>query len=373
MAAPRWRYVFADLLTDRTIDELEVAGAKFDDRINQAGAFSGSIPVPNSTVAARARQIEEVRTVVYAYRGSEIWAGPYILWNVTPSQDGRGGINVSLQGAGLESYFARREIREDLAFVGEDQLDIARALVLSVQERDEGNLGITVDDTTSGVLRDRFYYEAEGAFYGQRLAELAAVEDGFEYRIVAYTDPGTGQRVRAFITGYPQLGGSLVDHVVAQPGNVISWSRLGDGTRGATSFRATGDSINDDITAQSIPLTSDVVERSDLLAAGWPLLDRTDAYQGVRELTTLNQYAAAKAAALGGTARILSVAVRLPADTDALSPASLGDRARILLKNDYHGQLTETWRVIGMEITPNGRGAGQDTANLIFQTDETAA
>lgn len=373
-----WRYVFADLLTDRTIDELDLEGVTFDNRIMQPGTFSATLQVPNRERAARARQILEGRTVVYAYRGADIWGGPYLLWQVTPS-GARGGIGVALQGAGLESYLDHREIRADLTFTGEDQLDIARALVVDAQTRDEGNLGIGVEANLSGVTRDRTYYDSEGATYGQRLTELANVLGGFEYRIVAYVDPATGQRIRLFRVGYPELGQGLVDHVFTQPGDVLGWSQSGDAGKAATSFRARGDSINDDLSAQSIPLQSQVVERTDLLAGGWPLLDRTDSYQSVVEQGTLDGYAAANAARFGGSVRILSVTVRLAAGADAFTPANLGDRARIVLDDIWHTEVdgdgrrspfSETWRVVGMAITPNARGQGQDTAQLIFATED---
>lgn len=373
-----WRYVFADLLTDRTIDELDVTGVTFDDRIIVPGAFKGTIAVPSRAVAARARQIEEGRTVVYAYRGADIWGGPYLLWQVTPTSTARGDITVDLQGATLESYLEHREIRSTLAFVGQDQLDIFRALILDVQDRDESNLGITVDATLSGVARDRTYLDSEGATYGQRAAELANVLDGFEYRIVAYVDPAAGTRVRKAITGYPELGQGVVDHVFTEPGDVLSWKRVGDASKAATSFRATGDPVNDDVSAVSVPTQSVVVERADLLAAGWPLLDRTDAYQSVTDEGTLDGYAASLAARYGGSRRILSVTVRLGSGPDVFTPANLGDRARVVLDDvwfttvDGDGRrvvFSEAWRVVGMGVTPTARGQGQDTAQLIFATE----
>lgn len=365
----RWRYVFADLRTDQTIDEFDVANARFDVRINQPGTFSGTIPLPNAAAAARARAITEVRTVVYVYRGADIWGGPFILWQVTPSGGGRNGVSLSVQGSTFESYLDRREIRTNLTYAQVDQFTIARSLIASAQSRTEGNLGITWGTHLSGVKRDRTYLASESASYGQRLSELAAVLNGFEYRIVGYVDPTTGARVREFVTGYPGLGRPDVEHVFSEPGNVLSWSYAGDGTRGATSFRARGDSVSSDVSGDATALLSDVVERADLLADGWPLLDRTDDYYSVVLKPTLDEYASENATIYGGAARVMYASVRLPYGRDAFSPGNVGDRARLVLKNDWFGVFSQSWRVVGMDVEPNDRSDGQDSATLIFESE----
>lgn len=368
-----YRYVFADLLSDLTLDEMKVQGVKFDRRIIMPGTFKGILPITDSSLADRARRFVEGRTVVHVYRGRDIW-GTYLLWTITPQSGERGQVTLNLQGATLESYLHRREIRQDLSFVQQDQLAIARGLISSMQAAASGDIGLTVDTTLSGVLRDRPYLRSEAATYGQRLEELANLIDGFEYTVRTFVDPSTQQRVRQFVTGYPTIGQQRVDHVFAKPGNVISWSYPGDATRGGTSFQTRGDTVEEDVTEDSQPLMSNVWNADELLAGGWPLLDVTEDRQSVTDVGTLDEWAQSLRERLSGSVRIPQATVRLYEDT-SWSPNRLGDRVRLTLVDEWWPRkdgaptFSKSWRVVGAEITPVSRDDGQESAKLIFEEE----
>lgn len=379
-----YRYLFCDLLTDRPITALELTGVTFERRIVQAGSFKAQLPIANRQVADRVRKVfppEDAgvspagagRVVCHVYRGAELW-GSYIIWQATPAGDERGKVLLDLQGASLESYLHRRQIWDDLAFDQEDQIDIAHALVADMQAEPGGNLGLLPVGGPSGVLRDRYFKGSEAASYGDRLAELANLADGFEYYIRTYVS--AGRRRREFVTGRPRLGNgaAAADMVFARPGNVMTWSYSSDAGSGATRWRARGDAVNDDLTADSEPLVSGVAQAPGYLEAGWPYLDRTVDYQGVKDRATLDGYAAYQAGRKSGTVRIPQITVRI-GDEVPISPNRLGDHARVTLVDDWwpldgRGRPTfaHTWRVVGFEVTPPARGA-EERATLIFEEE----
>ncbi|MER5420320.1 hypothetical protein [Streptosporangium roseum] len=379
-----YRFPFCDLLTDAYITDLDLRDVQFSRVIGEPGTFSATVDVPNPEVAEQVasvvpRWVEDAtdpdslstgpgRTVVHVYRNGIIW-GTYVIWSATVSGSDRGGIQVRLQGSTLESYLNTVEIREDITpYEGVDQLEIARDLIANMQARTGADIGLTLESGTSGVTRDRTYLASETATYGQRLRELADVDDGFEWAVQT-SDPGTGSRVREVQFGYPKLGSADTDHVFAAPGNVLSWEQTIDALRGATSYRARGESISSDLSTRSEPLMSDEQNATAHLTAGWPRLDATKDYSTVKELDTLNAYATRWAAERPGAVRVHQVTVRL--DDTTFTPALLGDYARLIIVNDWWpirnggASFNKRWRIIGISIRATSRNS-QETATLTF-------
>lgn len=386
--AVRYRYQFADLLTDQVIGELPLTDVNFDRRIIQAGSFQARMPVPNRKVADQVKRVVPTlgemhtgpgRTVVHAWRRSALW-GTYLLWRAEPKSDERGRISVDFQGASLESYLHHREIRANLTYTGQDQTSgIAAGLISHMQAVPSGSIGLTITAPASGQPRDRTYRRSEAATYGQRLEELANVLDGFEWMIRTYVDGG--ERRREFVTGYPQLGADVpaADWVFQSPGNIIAWSYPADATGTATSYQARGDTVQDDVAADSEPLLSDEHHAAGLLAAGWPRLDRTVDYSSVILKSTLDDYARWWATTRPGVIRVPQITVRLPASTP-VDPNQLGRYARLKIVDDWFppgpdGEPTfaQRWRVIGLGVEPVSRETGQEKVTLIFAEEEEEA
>ncbi|MBB6173715.1 hypothetical protein HNR23_003775 [Nocardiopsis mwathae] len=365
------------MLSDRTIVELDLDDVKFDRRICQPGAFSGSIPITNPTIAEQVAKVvgrydDDLsagpgRTVVHVWRGPEIW-GSYLIWSAEPKSDDRGRVTVDISGASLESYLYHREIREDLEFRRADQLDIARGLVAHMELDRPIGLRLGGEDF-SAVTRNRRYRSSEAATYGERLEELSSVIDGPEWMIRTY--PEGGRRVREF-TVAQRMGQDVTDHIWAQPGDVLSWSYPADAGDVATSWRARGDTPNDDLSEDSEPSLSRQWEDPRYREAGWPLLERTVDYQSVTDTDVLDDYARWWARRSSGAVRFPQVTVRLGEST-SFTPNNLGDRARLTLVNDWfpltggRPTFSKSWRVIGVEVTPVSRSNGQEQASLIFE------
>jgi hypothetical protein len=374
-----YRYVFADLLTDVYIGELDLIVDRFDRRISEAGTFSASMPITNATEADKVAAIvprhpDDLTTgpgrlICHVYRRGIIW-GSYVIWSATVSESQRQGLQVQFQGATLESYLAHVEIRTDLTYTGQDQIAIARSLLTSMQAQSSANIGLTLQTGTSGVPRDHTYLNGEVATYGQRLKELADRDNGFEWLI--HTEDVGGVRTRTWQWGYPRLGDISSDHLWAQPGEVVAWQEDISALSGATSWRARGDSINTDVAATSTPLLSTPRNATDHLVAGWPRLDRTVDYSSVKDVDTLEAYAIRWAAQRSGALRVHQATIRL--DGDEFTPANLGDFARLMLINDWwprqegYASFSKSWRVIGIGVNPPDRN-GQETASLVFEEE----
>jgi hypothetical protein len=375
-----YRYSFYNLLTRQYLGDLNLAGVAFDKRILQPGSFTATVPIPNRRVRAKVADVLPVDDsvldrgpgviTVQVYRDGQPW-GEYWITAATVARSRRGTPAISLRGSTLDAYLSRVEIQDDLSYVGEDQIDIARHLLNSMMLQPHANIGLVVAPGTSGVVRDRTYLDADGATYGQRLLELAQVEDGFESMV--NLELAGGGLVRRYAWGYPLLGvQDPPQHRFADGrngGSILEWSEEIDALRGATRWRARGSTASTDASTSSVPIVSAVHEATAHLAAGWPRLDRTLSYSTVTEQSTLEDYAAFWAARAGGALRVDQVTVALGRDP-TLTPNHLGDAAAFYFNNAWHAGVWRTRRVIGIGITPTSRGSGKEEARLVLEGTE---
>ncbi|BBJ46454.1 hypothetical protein SSPO_091720 [Streptomyces antimycoticus] len=142
----RYRAVFTDLRTDQAIDVLPLREVEYDDYLGKPGSLTATIPVPDTRMARRVRELVEGRTAVYLERGDEVcWGG--IVWTLTPATDDRGLTTVGLQAATFDSYAGRRYIRANLSFTALDHLEIVRRLWDYMQGSEGGHIGVEYEPT----------------------------------------------------------------------------------------------------------------------------------------------------------------------------------------------------------------------------------
>lgn len=374
-----YTYRFASILNDRDFAEIELSDVKFDRRIIVPGAFSATINVANEVVAEQARKVIPAKTLVHIYRDSELW-GTYIIWQKRVRSTSAGGAQVQLSGASLESWLYRRVIDDDLAFVNTDQIDIMRELINLAQTGwspyvPSANLGLTISAGLSGVLRDRTYIRTDAASVGQRLEELANVDNGFEYMIKTYIDSATGTRKREIIWGYPEITTNLNLSQFFYPGNIISYEIIYDGTDAATAFWTRGDSVQVDATEDSVPLmTTEPQLATEYLARDWPHLDKVVDYSSVIELQTLEDYAIWWKDNHAGVSVIPQIEVNASDPTYKFSPNQLGSSVIFTITDEYFPlnrgtpTFSDTYRVVGMEVTPPSRGE-TEKVKLVIATE----
>lgn len=355
-----YRAVFADLRTDQAIDVLPLREAEYDDYIGKPGSLTATLPVPNTAMARRVREITEGRTAVYLERGDEVcWGG--IVWTLTPATDDRGVTTVALQAATFDSYAGRRHIRRDLAFTAVDQLDVVRGLWEYMQGSDGGRIGVEYDPLVSGVPRTAVYRDGDETLVEEAIGQLAAMDPGFEYRIAVYREPSTGRRVKRLRLGAPRLREGSEPVMLDLPGDVLSYAFPRDATRGGTTARARGGTPEG---GGARPVLSDEQVAADLIAGGFPRLDTSSDHSGTTDRAALNAFARAELAALRGPVVIPSVRVRLNAGT---TPSLLGATVRLRIRDVwFHEGLDARYRVVGVKVTAPERGR-PETAELYLE------
>jgi hypothetical protein len=380
-----YRYDFCDLLTDDLIaNDLDLREVTYERRIGEHGPFSATVDITDEITAAKVARIlprhpEDLssgpgRTLVHVYRNGVVW-GSYILWSAEVSWSGRGQpIQVRLEGASLESYLLRVKIRSDLGpYEDEDQIQIARNLLDNMQSTPRYDIGLVLTSGLSGVTQNRHYLASEASTIGERLQELADVDDGFEWTIIV-VDNGDGTRTRQWVWGYPQLGSDATSHKFLQPGNVLSWSESID-VRGGTAFQARGQAESDDASEETQAPVSDVVLAQAHLDAGWPGIDVTTDHSNVSDTSVLTAYATWGATHRAGATRLHQATVRLPAAT-TFGPGNLGDRVTLMLVNpwwpvvDGVASFAKSWRVVGMSFKPPSKGSDIEECVLTFEEGE---
>lgn len=380
MVAAKYTYLVCDLLTDEPICFLPFRGVTFDHRFNQAGVFNGSVPIVNRTLSAYVDKVMPRdegdlssgvgRVICHVLRHTreipvDLW-GSYWLWRGRVGQSRRGAPVAEFQGMSLDGFLHQAEVQEDLEWIAEDKAQIVRDLLTHAQSQPNLDLGIALQGGLRGYGMDFAVKSAEAAKYGERVNEVANSDGGIEHRVRTYLSGET--RVREWQWGAP-IGGIVPIEEYAQPGNVLEWSEEDDATRAATRWRARGDSVNTDLSAESQPLITEPVEATDHLLAGWPRTDKTANYPGVDEISTLNNYATYWAAVAPGKVRISTLTVRLP-DNPRLTPHTMGEHVRVRLVNERYpladgvASYVRSKRVIGMQIKPAERG-GQEEAVLV--------
>lgn len=371
-----YTYRFADLLSDADVAELELSNVRFDRRIITPGAFSASITVTNRELATQVKKIVPAKTVVHVYRDADIW-GTYIIWSMRVRSSSRAGVQVDFTGASLESFFYRRLLDLDSEYEGVDQFSIARDLITIGQTGwlpypNAPQLGIVSDPfKMSGVVRDRSYYITDGASVGQRLEELANVDNGFEYMINTYVDDDSGYRVREFVLDN-QLGSDNIDVTFSYPGSIESYEIQMDAADASTAFWTRGDSIQDDVTADARPLmTLEPALAEEWLDAGFPHLDKVVDYSTVIQLETLEAYAEWWKDNRAGVFSIPIIGINTSDVATLITPSALGTSANFTILDEYYGlidgapEFSSTNRIVGIEVTPSSRGSSENIRFVI--------
>lgn len=362
MASP-YRLLFTDLRSDELIDVLPVHGVALDDFIGKTGRLTGTVPIANAAIAERARlAILPGRTGVWVERGRDIWWGG-IVWTLSLASDARGFLGAQIQAGGWESYLYRRLIYDTQTADDVDQFDIVRQLVDYAADMPGGDIGITYDTTLSGVIRDRSYLRYDLPSIGELIDDLAAVDNGFEWRIASYRD-ADGRRVKRMQFGAPIIRTGSADIVLDHPGPILAYTWPTDATRKANVWQSRGASINSNQAIASYPLTSTLLVGAQDIADGWPRLDGYSDYSTVNRQTTLDAHAQADHRAALVPVTIPEITVLLGGD---ITPALIGATVRVRIRDLWHPTaLDARFRVVGMSINPPERGRSE-TARLYLE------
>jgi hypothetical protein len=320
---PDYAYIAYDLLTNTPVAEVPLSGVTWSLALNDDGSMSGTIPSGVARGRADLRSLLHARTAIYVLRDGDIVAG-YILWDDQPTP---AGLQISEGNCqGFLSYFNRRRISTTLTYLQQDQFAIAENLIARAQAVTNGDIGIELVGTRSGVLRDRTYDGTEIKNLREALLQLGAVENGFDQTIAVSRGSDGAPRRRQAATGL----------VLEYPGNVLDyqWQRLGSSL--ATTVWAIGGTPTTATTDDAeLPALRSRADNVTLTNAGWPVLETDVSFTDVIEQPTLNAHAVGEALADSGIVVVPTITVR--ADDPPLPSLMVGDEVRVRITDDSFG------------------------------------
>lgn len=370
----QWSYLLADLRTNAILDEIPLVGVKWTKTLNDSGTLTGTWPLAVKEKRNARTLTTPCRTALYARRdGTPMWGG--IIWTRTYDS-----ANHSVQiGCGdFGSYFDHRKVVPLLTGVGTDvtavgplqamylatdQNEIARQLVALAATHTGGDIGITLDVSMSGILRDRTYfgYELDGTMDMIKL--LSGLIDGPDFIF----DVGPGDNVdapkRLLLLGDPQLGQQGSDHVWEYGGNVKDYTWPTDGTAMSTRRYAVGDGIEQ---AALIAVAEDSAKYVD----GWPLLEGESTYTTVTDATDLNSHAAADLQA-ARLPVVLPTLILHPDKPPYLGEYQVGDDGQLVIADDFDPDgIDAPIRIIRQDVTPDGSEGEMVTLTASPVTEE---
>jgi len=229
-----------------------------------------------------------------------------------------------------------------------------------------GNLPLVLPADIAGTA-ERTYPGYDLASVGQRLSELAQVDDGPEFEIAPeFVDPQTKQAIRWRVRiGNPRLGNLGFSYAWDQGKALIGTGFSKDGTWRKTRAFERGNGMNRDLVMgfADTPLT---VNPSDIL-----LEDVGSSHTSTSDVAVLNAWAAAAVATGGAELPIMVHRVRVPGDdgegrktrSPNLTEVQVGDNGLFNIKR--HPRLldgTYACRIIRIE-----NGQVEQTATLTTQ------
>lgn len=341
-----YRYLFADLLTNSIIAELDMTGVSFTQTLNAAGTFQGHILLSGINSAAADAQDATIpaRCAIYVDRdGILVWGG--VIWHREYNSTSQA---LTITAQEFESYLGRRRITTTQSFANKDQLLIAQTLVNQMQSASGGNIGIIVGNETSGVLVNRTYYNYELKTVYSALQDLSQQTNGFDFNIqVAYD--GGNTPTKTLKLNYPQSGtrynaSSLTAPVFEFPaGNIAEYTYPEDGITAANTIYVSGAGSNE---GKLLVTSTDAAK----LAAGWPLLEDSVNYSDITDLAVLTSLGSGRIAAVSYPPTTLQI-VAPPFQNPTLGSYNVGDDMRIRITDDrFPTGLDATYRLVALSV-----------------------
>ncbi|ABD94213.1 unknown [Streptomyces phage mu1/6] len=373
----QYTYLFCDLVTDRVLAELPVIGAEYSTELNGIGTFRGTVPL--SDEVAQLGPMDATiprRTALYIDRdGVIVWAG--IIWTRRPLTSANGIIwGMELQGSEFASYWQKRYVNKilstdynllvaniaDTRYVpdGQRMYDDQAWIVWSLlryAEADPSGAGTIHVDTNplvnpTGVTRTRTYDPSQ-----QRtdiltlISQLAAVDGGFDWGIQAGWNPD-GSRYRRWAVWSPRRGrpasatGFLWQY--GPGGNIVTPDWPEDGMQYANRCWARGSGAGQDV-------VTGVAEAPDQWAAGYPLMESVETFDGVTQLNTIQAHAQASLTAR--TQATTAPTFTVDADADpVLGSYTVGDSAVFAIDPGayYPAGLVRELRILSIKVSVTG-------------------
>lgn len=306
-------------------------------RLPIPGATGGSTPSPGVSVITN-QNLAVARTRVWFERDG-VLQFPGILWTARANLETN---TLDLAGEGIGSYFQRRTINATNVY-DTDQFDIARDLLIDAQAVPNGNIGVdpNLAAGSTGVSRQRTWLHYERQNVGRAIEQLAAVDDGFDWRY--HTAWDSFLPTVTFQPTYPAEGRRTA-HVFEVGTNCALLSYSEDGTTVANVVHAKGAGDGEDallVTAQNAALQGP-----------YPILETVIAHNDVRILATLAAHARRRLARGAGPIRHVQLTT-FPDTEPVLGSYQVGDQVTVRADHGWV-QLDDWMRIVDMTVTIQG-------------------
>lgn len=380
-----WTYLLADLRTNIITAEIPLAGARPSLKLGAASTMSGTWTLSTRWSGGDPYGLTRPgRTAIYALRDDRpIYGG--ILWTSRYDSTTQ---KIELGSSDWWSYFDHRKVLPllppapavtdvaslSVSYAQVDQNDIARQLVQLAATHTGGDIGLTYDTTTSGILRDRTYFGYELADIGQAIKQLSEVDGGPDIAFgVGSNLDSDGRPVRTMRIGNPLIGQVGEPWVFESGAAVLQFTWPSDATRMATRSYAHGEGSE---LGSLIAVAEETYKYDD----GWPVLEIDQAYSNVTEADTLQAHADADRYA----ARLPVVSPTLVVAGDgrdrygnrvypAIGEYGVGDQARVVLQDLFFSQGIDCQaRLIGIDIDPGDDGVETVSLTVAPIADDVA-
>lgn len=366
---PVYEYLAAELVgSQQVITTLPLTGVRFGSVLNGAGPITANLkltplpPVGHATDAAvRERNRVHVDATAPAKRccyvlRDGIVVGAYVWW---ARRYDPGTQTMELSGAELWSLLRRRRITWQAAYVGQDQLAIARDLLSRAMNVAGGDLGLTLGTNLSGRLRDRSYFDYEAKPVAEAVEQLAEVIDGFDLALTARLAGGV--ITRTVELSHPRRG-----RTAAQSGHVFAWGRNITDLAWVEDASGTANSVIGLGAGEALSKVRTRITDTSAFAEGYPLLEDSLSVGDVTVLDTLDGHARAQLAQRSRPRTLPQVTVL--GDTDPpLGSYLTGDDCHLVIPADvdpfWPQGMTEPRRIHAIDVTPPD-GPGVETVTL---------
>ncbi|WP_395295555.1 hypothetical protein ACF9IK_20045 [Kitasatospora hibisci] len=349
----QYRVIFAEFLSGQVWGELPFSDIQFTRTLNAPGA--ATIKVPLAAGPLDFQVLQPWRVLVYIQRDEQVlWGGPLVSYGVD-----LGAEEVTLSCLGLWAYYRRRVINYTSTHAQRDQALIVRTLLRDFGDGtgaypwNTGPKALTLDDSfTTGILRDRTYWRHEWKNLGQAVEDMAAVANGFDFRI----DPAwsAGRLINRFVMTYPTTGEPT--SVVLEHGATCDVTAFTvDGSNIATEATATGAG---DAEAQLVTWWYDLEHESDA-SRRIPRLATVQSRTDVTDTNTLSGYAQ-QAISEGSTALVVPAVRLYPDQYPTTGDLAVGQLVQVRASVAGWAAVNDTYKIT--EITTRVDSSGEDTA-----------
>lgn len=344
VATPFVEWIACDLVTGNKVAYLNVSGTisralgtYTSDTLTVPAPLAGPLAMGGILGQAVGPDEMPTRMLVCVVNNVPAWAG--IIWKVRGGSAG----TIELGCATPESYFDRR-YTGDLAYTETDQSYIAAGLAAVANV--EG-IGLEIDATATGILRDRTYWDDEDATVYQRLQELMDIEDGPEWTIDPDWRDERQQSVRLIFRVKSRIGSEVPRGPLStQSASVTDYSVTYDYGKGmgANDVLAYSSGEGED-RPESVHIRNELA-----LSSGVPRVEhRWSPSSAIKNEAILNSHASSALRRLDGGTTSIEVTARWDVE-----PARLG--IDLLLGDDIDFSLTGHMHPTG--ISGTGRMVG---------------